>query len=245
MRTRSMKFAALLAAMVVVVQIGLGGPAWAAPARAASSAPQIIDAAGDANGLSTVRPYSNVQTPAVSQADADVTSVLWRVVKDKKKKVTGFTVQARLSAAPRAGGRDGSVVYRMLGTPACGAQFGVIYSTDPAVGEPKSAVRDSCIETGGLLNPWDRPPSGGVRDTAIPLPKIVGSTITWTVPLTAIPTEVNIVAGTKITDLRFGVYTMKNVANTGFEISLFSDAPDETYLPVLDDGRTKTAFSFT
>lgn len=44
------------------------------------------------------------------------------MVKHEEQKVTGFTVQATLSAAPRVGP---SVVYRMLGTLASGAQFGL------------------------------------------------------------------------------------------------------------------------
>jgi hypothetical protein len=233
MRTRL----ALAAATAALVSL-------ATPGQAGGSAPQIIDPAGDANGLSTVMPYSNMPTPQVSQADADVTSVRWRVVKDKRKMVTGFTVQARLSAAPAVGT---SVVYRMLGTRACGAQFGVIYNTDPASSpnEPQSAVIDTVCSAGVGYNATD----GVVVDaakaavanqrpelfwhTAIALPKIVGSTMTWTVPLTAIPSQVNIVAGTTITDLRFSVNRVMNVAGTGFE----------TFLPVLDDGMTKTAFT--
>lgn len=220
----------------------------ALPAQAARSVPQIIDPAGDANGLSTVLPYSNVRYPALNHAAEDVTSVLWQVVKDKENKVTGFTVRATLSAAPRAGTSvpfGASVVYRMLGTLPCGAQFGVIYNTDPASSpnEPQSAVTYTGCLNGVVFNATygmvltavanQRPE--WFRHTAIALPKIVGATITWTVPLTAIPREVGIVAGTKITDLRFSVNRVMNLANTGFE----------TFLPVWDDGRTKTAFRLT
>ncbi len=47
--------------IVILGSLMLGTP----PAHAASSAPQIIDPAGDANGLSTVLPYSNVRYPTV------------------------------------------------------------------------------------------------------------------------------------------------------------------------------------
>jgi hypothetical protein len=211
----------------------------ALPARAASSAPQIIDPYGDANGLSTVLPYSNVREPALSHASEDVTSVLWQVVKDDENRVTGFTVRATLSAAPRVGA---SVVYRMLGTSPCGAQFGVIYNTDHASrpNEPQSAVigggdcSDGVVVHATKEAISDQRP-GFFFGAAIALPKIVGSTITWTVPLTVFPKLLHVVAGTKITELRFSVSRVMNLANTGFE----------AFLPVWDDGKTKTAFSLS
>ncbi|HUR76989.1 MAG TPA: hypothetical protein VMZ22_03500 [Acidimicrobiales bacterium] len=231
---------------IAMTSVSLGALLLGAlPAQAASSTPQIIDPYGDANGLSTVVPYSNVQEPALSHAAEDVTSVLWQVVKDEENKVTGFTIRARLSAAPRAGTSKpfgASVVYRMLGTSACGAKFGVIYNTDHASSpnEPQSAVIDTGGCSHGVVVDTTKAAVSNQRpewflDTAIALPKIVGSTITWTVPLTAIPKRLHIVAGTKITDLRFSVNRVTNLANTGFE----------TFLPVWDDGRTKTAFSLT
>lgn len=60
--------------IVILGSLRLGACLRTRPTRP----PQIIDPAGDANGLSTVLPYSNVRYATVSRTHADVTSVLWR-----------------------------------------------------------------------------------------------------------------------------------------------------------------------
>lgn len=175
----------------------------------AAPKPQVTDIANDANGTNFqgVSPaLSNRPTPVGSQAYADILAVTWSAVK-KGKKVTGFSVTAKLSAAPTPLAGT-SLVYRVLGTTSRCGFFGVAYytskSSDPKI--PQSAVRDNCIaET--------------TRLTAIPLPKISGSTITWTVPFTAIPKDTKVGLGTKLTDLRMTVHEIED-----FRVACFPTA---------------------
>jgi hypothetical protein len=128
-----------------------------------------------------------------NQAYADVLSIEWKTVKDKKKQVTAFQVVTTLSAPPAAPNGT-TVVYRMLGkTPACGF-FGVVYytskSSDPGI--PQSALRDNCINATTRLTP-------------IAMPVIAGNTITWTVPVKVIPKDTKVKPGSTLTDLHFTV----------------------------------------
>lgn len=171
--------------------------------EAAPPAPQVTDPAGDANLTGNV--VYDESTDVGNQAYADVVSVLWQSTKATKKvrgrnvtSVTGFTVTATLSGPPEAPAPT-ALVYRMLGaTPNCGF-FGVVYYTDPGSDDqiPQSALRDNC---------------GGVptRLTAIPMPTISGNTITWTVPLSVIPKETKVNAGSKIVDLWFEVRQLQD-----------------------------------
>lgn len=168
----------------VVILAGLSAVTLAAPlalaAPAPAPAPQVTDPAGDATLTATAQPGAP-GIPGANQAYADVLSVAWvpttQTVK-KKTTVTGFTVTATLSAppAPPAGT---SLVYRMLGqvngdaATFLGPVFYTAASTDPA--QPQSALRDNL--------------TGVTRLTKLDLPKIEGSTITWTVPASALPKE--------------------------------------------------------
>lgn len=111
----------------------------------------------------------------------------------KKKKVTtltGFTVTTVLSAAPTPPAGT-SLVFRMLGTtdkcPFVGPVFYTAKSSDPGI--PQSAMRDNC--------------TGTTRLTEMPMPTINGATITWKVPLSALPKEVPV--GTVLKNLYFEV----------------------------------------
>jgi hypothetical protein len=170
-------------------------------AHAAAPAPQLIDPTGDANFTSAATP--DKVTPAGSQDYADVVSVLWQTTKTtkivKKKKVTtvtGFTVTATLAAAPKPP-QGTSLVYRMLGATGKCPFFGVAYYTavhsDKNI--PQSAIRDVC----------GRSDTDAARLTSIALPAIVDKTITWNVPLSAIPKDAKIGPGTKLTGLWFQV----------------------------------------
>lgn len=105
MRTRSMKFAALLAAMVVVVQIGPGGPAWAG--ACSRKGPQVTDKKGDATGVAPSRqgPQGHPplgSSPLPSQASLDITKgyLTWNVT----EKTITFTMQvADLKSGPPVG----------------------------------------------------------------------------------------------------------------------------------------------
>lgn len=175
--------------------------------HAAPPTPQVVDVAGDANGgANATSDTADKSVEPVNQAYADVVSVLWQATKTTKKvkgktvtTVTGFTVTTTLSAAPTPPAPT-QLVYRMLGsTPACGF-FGVVYytakSSDPTI--PQSAIRDNC----GVDE---------TRLTAIALPKIQGNTITWTVPLSAIPSATKVKAGSKILDLWFEVRELQDL----------------------------------
>ena len=155
--------------------------------------PQVVDPAGDAN-FTDNGVTRNTVLPVANQAYADVLSVEWKTVKDKKKKVTGFQVVTTLAAPPVAPNGT-TVVYRMLGTSTCGTFFGVVYYTtkgsDPT--QPQSAVRDNCTA------------DGVTRLTALPLPVIKGNTMTWTVPFKSIPGAAKVKLGSTLTALRFEV----------------------------------------
>jgi hypothetical protein len=178
--------------------LAIGTPGHAAPAPK----PQVVDPSGDANF--TGNAVDDKTTPAGNQDYADVTSILWKTTTKtttvKKKKVTtvtGFTVTVTLVAPPTAPAGT-EVVYRILGTPPCGTFFGVVYYTQPDANKvnPQSAVRDDC--------------TGATRLTPIALPVIAGNTLTWTVPLTAIPKDTKIKVGTKLTGLRFETREIEN-----------------------------------
>ena len=187
--------------------------------HAAAPAPQVVDPSGDANGGANEPPTSDTALPAGNQAYADVVSVLWQttkktsVVKGKKvTTVTGFTVTATLSGPPTPPSGT-TIVYRMLGaTPACGF-FGVAYYTskgsDPT--QPQSAIRDNCNDTDTRLTP-------------IALPAIAGNTITWTVPMTAIPKDTKVKLGSKITGLWFEVREIED-----FRVACLPDTGQTPY----------------
>lgn len=178
-----------------------------APHVSAAPAPQIVDPANDANFLNgqgqplLASAPNNNATPAGSQAYADVLSVQWTTVKTtkivKRKKVTtvtGFSVQAKLSGAPTPP-QGTVVVYRMLGsTPLC-PYFGVVYYSKP-LSDPAShqtALRDNCNG------------ASTARLTKIAPAVIKDGTITWTVPLSAIPKDTKVGVGSALTGLYFTV----------------------------------------
>jgi hypothetical protein len=182
---------ALSAAVAAATALSLV-PAGAAPAPA----PQVTDPAGDANFTPTVVEGGQA-TPVGNQAYADVLSVLWAPVTTttvvKKRKVTtvtGFTVTATLSAPPTPAPGT-SLVYRMLGRPGEGLFLGPVYythkSSDPGI--PQSALRDNL--------------TGVTRLVPLEMPVIKDATITWTVPLSALPKELK--PRTTLTDLFFEV----------------------------------------
>jgi hypothetical protein len=184
MRVRPVLLAALAAVAVTV------------PSALAAPAPQVTDAAGDANFIG-MAVSGGASTPVGSQAYADVLSVTWsadKVTKKVKRKsvstLTGFTVTTVLSAPPTPPAGT-SLVFRMLGkTETCPFVGPVLYtakSSDPGI--PQSALRDNC--------------SGETRLTEIPMPVVDGATITWKVPVSALPKEVPV--GTVLKDLYFEV----------------------------------------
>lgn len=184
--------------LVAATALGaLAMPAAFADSPATAPTPQVTDIPGDANFLNGQRETTagpaagDNATPAGSQSYADVLSVSWAPqtvitttsVKKKKKTVTtvvGFTVKTVLSAPPTPPAGT-MVAYRMLGqVSADGKQWlGVTYysAPNPDGVTPQSAVRDNLAA------------DGSVRLTKIDLPKIDGSTLTWTVPLSALPPE--------------------------------------------------------
>jgi hypothetical protein len=184
-------------ALPLLLSVALAAPSMAATAPV----PQVTDPANDANGGANHAAAADKPTPAGSQSYADVTSILWQTTKTTKKvgkktvtTVTGFTVTATLSGPPTPPSGT-SIVYRMLGTTAACPFFGVAYYTtkgsDPK--QPQTAIRDNC--NGASV----------ARLTPIANPVITGSTLTWTVPLSAIPADTKVKVGSKITGLWFEV----------------------------------------
>lgn len=221
----------------LAVAVGAAAALALTPAGAATPAPpQVTDPAGDANFTATATP-GGAPTPVGNQAYADVLSVTWepvtttKVVKKKKvTTVTGFTVKTVLSAAPTPPAGT-SLVYRMLGRPGgdtaafLGPVFYTAKSSDPGI--PQSALRDNL--------------TGVTRLTPIAMPKVDGPSITWTVPMSAVPKEFK--PGTLLTDLFFEVS----------EIEDFHGAQVPTSVPVyggayglgagrVDDGKSEATF---
>lgn len=172
-------------------------------ALAAAPTPQVTDPSGDANFVNAQGepvPSPGMSAPFGSQAYGDVTAVLWQpyqVKQGRKKVFGGFTVMTTLGAppAPPAGT---TLVYRMLGQANgdaslfLGPVFYTTKSSDPA--QPQSALRDNL--------------DGATRLTPLALPKIAGSTLTWTVPVSALPKSFKV--GSTLSNLYFEVRELED-----------------------------------
>src|SRR5687768_1464230 len=166
--------------------------------------PQVTDPAGDANFINNqatpqVPIPGDTATPVGSQDYADVTSILWENATVKGQ--PGFKVTVTLTGAPTPPAPT-TIVYRILGKSACEGTnpfFGVAYYTTPGSDpeQPQSAIRDNCVDA-------------TTRLTAIDLPVIKDNTITWSAPLSAIPADAGVKAGTTITDLYFEVVEIED-----------------------------------
>ena len=167
-------------------------------ALAGPPTPQVTDPSGDANFVNNQGepvPNAGISAPVGDQGYADATAVLWqpyKVKQGRKQVFGGFTVTTTLSAppAPPAGT---TLVYRMLGQVNGDASLflGPVYyttkSSDPA--QPQSALRDNL--------------DGETRLTPLALPKIAGSTLTWTVPAKALPKAFKL--GSTLSNLYFEI----------------------------------------
>jgi len=158
----------------------------AAPGFAAKAhKPQIVDPAGDANGINDQGTGASVPSSATPADDsaADMTSVAFastfkvKKVKGKTVKVpTGFTVTMKLGAAPVP-----ETFYRVtVAVPSCEDLF-LEYGTDVAFGG--TAMRCPAL------------PGGDETDYTIPDAVVKANTIVWTVPVAALP------AGTTLSSL--------------------------------------------
>lgn len=182
MRARSAVLSALTA-------VALSAPfAFAADAPA----PQVTDATGDANLSATVSTGGEA-APVGNQAYADVVSALWQPVTTKvgkKTQVTGFTATLTLAGPPTPPAGT-TVVYRVLGEVAGDSTLflGPVFYTSPGSdpSQPQAALRDNLGS------------DKVTRLTKIDLPKVEGSTITWTVPLSVLPKEFKL--GSKLGNL--------------------------------------------
>lgn len=201
--------------------------------NASAAGPQVVDPANDANGINNQAVLAqdiSQPTPVGSQDYADVLTIEWKTAKTRGR-VTGFTVVMTLSGTPTPPSGT-SIVYRLLGTGPCGTFFGVVYytkkSSDPAI--PQSAIRDDCGDE--------------TRLTALPLPTINGKTLTWNVPLTAIPKGLPVKIGTELKDLRFEVVELEDFGTKTPDAGL--GTPYEGIyglgLGRLDNGRTTNSY---
>ena len=172
------------AVIALAAPFSLAGAATTTPGSA-----EFTDPANDGNLLNGQGVVVNGDhaTPAGSQAYADVIGVVWSpktvTTKVKGKKVTsfaGFTVTTTLSGPPTPPPGT-SLVYRMLGQVNGDAKtyLGPVYYTTAPSGSPQSALRDNIGPDGTTVT----------RLTPLALPVIAGSTITWTVPVSALPKE--------------------------------------------------------
>jgi hypothetical protein len=168
MRVRLLTLAALAGISVAAV------PGNAAPAPK----PQIIDPAGDANGVNDQDaglPVPSQSTPTDVSA-ADITAVTFATTLKKQKvdglvvtKPIGFTVTMTLSAAPTTP----EIFYRVVATTAGCSEVFFEYGTDVAAG-------GSAVRCPGTVPTKDK--------TYSDAPAVIkGSNITWTLPLSAFP----------------------------------------------------------
>lgn len=219
-----------------VLLAALAAGALTAPlALAAPGDPQVVDPAGDANFTPTAF-EGGAPLPAGNQAYADVLSVTWTADRTttvvKKKKVTtltGFTVKTVLSAPPTPPAGT-ALVFRMLGTtatcPFVGPVFYTAKSSDPGI--PQSALRDNC--------------TGVTRLTEIPMPVVDGATITWKVPVSALPKEVPV--GTVLSGLYFEVNEIEDFH--GLQVPAGAPLVGGAYglgTGQVDDGRSEARFT--
>jgi hypothetical protein len=155
------------------------------PAHAAAPKPQITDPAGDANGFNDQGvglPVPSQSAPA-DYSGADITSVTFAstfVTKKVHRRVvktpTGFTVTMGLAGAPGP-----ETFYRIVATiPGC-TQLFIEYGTD--VAEGGTAMRCPAL------------PGATATTYTIAPAAVKNNTITWTVPLSALP------AGTTLSSL--------------------------------------------
>ena len=174
------------------------------PADAAPRA-QVVDPAGDANGGTYWARDPDMVTPAGSQAYGDVTALRFATTKSTRRSgrgtvttVTGFTVTMTLSAAPTPPA-DATGIYRVFTFgPKCILGFEHYTRPLPDATQPRTAVFDICRDS--------------LRRTPIRPPVINGATMTWTIPLTAIPRENEVSVGTTLTNLHFEVYVANQAA---------------------------------
>lgn len=211
----------------------LAALALAAPmALAAPPAPQVTDPAGDATFTATAQSGAP-GIPGANQAYADVLSVTWeRTTTTVKKKAvfSGFTVKVVLSAPPTPPSGT-SLVFRMLGqvngdsAKTLGTAFYTAVPSDPA--QPQSAVRDTL--------------TGVTRLTKIDLPKIEGSTFTWTVPVSALPKEFTV--GSTLANLYFEVREIEDFRGQKIPDGVPSvGGASGLAAGVVDDGKTTSSF---
>lgn len=177
----------------------LGTPAHAAPR------PQVVDPVGDANGGTYWARDPDSVTPAGSQSYADVTALRFATTKTMRPgsrgaatRVAGFTVAMTLDAAPTPPA-DATGIYRVFAFgPKCVVGFEHYTRPLPDAAQPRTAVFDTC--------------GGALRRTSLRPPAVSGATMTWAIPLTALPRDTEIGVGTTLTNLHFEVYVAHEAA---------------------------------
>ena len=179
-------------------------PLLVTPANAVPRA-QVVDPAGDANAGTYWARDPDTVTPAGSQSYADVTALRFATTKTTRRSsrgtvstVTGFTVTMTLSAAPTPPA-DTTGIYRVFAFgPKCVVGFEHYTRPLPDATQPRTAVFDTC--------------GGALRRTPIRPPAIRGATMTWVIPLTAVPRDTKVGVGTTLTNLHFEVYIANQAA---------------------------------
>jgi hypothetical protein len=162
----------LILVTLCVSAVGLAGPSLAAPKLAKAHPLTVTDAAGDANGVNSQGGLLPASPPeqsngSVNDGAADILSfTLGR--KDNGSKVTALVGTLTL-AAPPAQGTD----YRIrMATADCSTYF-LEYEFPPGLGA-SGEVRENCGgATTAAFDPVDA--------------TVTGNTITWTIPIKALP----------------------------------------------------------
>jgi hypothetical protein len=205
-------------AMPLAAAAATVGAAVAALPSSAATPPQIVDAAGDANGINGQGVLDllvdggpdNVSSGPVGDAAADITSVRFatkfvaRRVGARTVQVPAATVVTMTLAAPPT---TPETFYRVYATTKTCSDLFLEYGTDIATGGP--LVR--CPSTDPTAKDKEYDATAAVK----------GSTITWTIPVSAIP------AGTTFTALS---------ADTRFN-------PAVVTAPIIDAARSTKTFT--
>jgi hypothetical protein len=198
----------------------------AVPGRAAPPAPFLVDTAGDANFVNGQRTLDNppaplppgdpgnIPTEPASVEAGDILSLQMKSVfapakRGRKKTASGFTVTLTLAAAPTTG-----MYYRIRTVAPLCENFWLEYDASASTTGQGTVSKVHCLVFIG----------GTLFDKVAP-PVVKGSTITWTVPLSALNGKVQ--AGHAITKpvVEARVMPVKGDANNGWVAADYADNP--------------------
>ena len=188
MRSTLIRTAAVAAAALATVSVS---PSHAATAK--FKATSITDAAGDGNGLNGqgLEDTPSQSTPS-DYSGGDIVSIDWTTT-GTAKKPTGFQVVMKLSGAPSPG-----TIYRVTTATADCTTFWLTYTVF-ADGPTSGSLQHNCPGFTATGTTAAVPLLSKTESDPLTTVAVNGSTITWTVPATALPKAIK--KGTAITKL--------------------------------------------